>query len=332
MLGPLTTFRIGGPAHFFVAVHTLEELKEALAFASERSVPILFLGGGSNILIADEGFEGLVIKIELRGIELHKEETGSLLIASAGESWDGVVAYSVSEHLWGLENLSGIPGTVGAAPVQNIGAYGSEVKDTIRWVEALDVRTGEIKRFDTVACQFAYRSSFFKRDLGRWCVIRVAFGLVTHGTPNVQYRDLAEAFNDRPMPTLADIRRVVLAIRARKFPDLTKEGTAGSFFLNPVVPVARANQLKSQFPALPQYAADGGIKISLAWLLDAALGLKGFSVGGARLFEKQPLVVVAAPGSSSREVESLSREVIEKIRATYAIDVEPEVRIVHTRI
>ncbi len=325
-LAAFTTFRIGGAARFFVRIATLQELQEALSFAKEKVLPALMLGGGSNMLIADEGFLGLVIKIEILGIEIIRADESAQLVAGAGESWDKIVERTVEEGLWGVENLSGIPGTVGAAPVQNIGAYGVELKDSFLWAEALNVTTHEVVRLDAPDCAFSYRSSKFKRNAGQYVVLRVAFRLSENPEPKLSYKDLALAFKETK-PSLAQIRSAVLTIRAQKFPDLSVEGTAGSFFLNPIVSAEVAATLKKEYPDLPQYPAEGSVKISLAWLLDKVLHLRGSSIGGARLFEVQPLVVVAKRGTSSRDVEALAEEVIKKIQNTFGISIECEVRI-----
>ncbi|MDO8518344.1 MAG: UDP-N-acetylmuramate dehydrogenase [bacterium] len=326
-LAQYTTFHIGGSARYLALAQDIQEVRECLSFAKEKNLGVLILGGGSNILVHDIGFGGLVIKIELSGIELQKNGNEVLFVAGAGASWDALVARAVQENLWGIENLSGIPGTVGAAPVQNIGAYGVELKDTLVWVEALDVETKEAKKFTNTECNFGYRTSVFKKNPGRYVVLRVALALDAHGTPNLAYRDLSEAFIGVQSPTLGQIRDAVLAIRSRKFPDLTQEGTAGSFFLNPIVSVEKATELATQFPTLPQFTAEGGVKISLAWLLDNALGLKGARVGGARLFERQPLVIVAQKNTSSRDITELAEKVQKEVKEKLRIEIEPEVKI-----
>ncbi len=326
-LSVFTTFRIGGAARFFVRVSSQVELQEAIKYAQKNNIASLILGGGSNMLIDDAGFNGLVIKIELYGLAITREGVSAVFVAGAGELWDTVVARAVSENLWGIENLSGIPGTVGAAPVQNIGAYGSEVKDTFLWAEVFDIDTGTVVRFDLSNCEFVYRSSFFKVHTGRYVILRVAFRLSTKPMPNLHYADLVEVFKNKE-PSVAHIREAVLAIRARKFPDLSIEGTAGSFFLNPIVTFELAQALKKEYPDMPQYTTQNGVKVSLAWILDKVLKVRGFSIGGARLFERQPLVVVAIKGASSSDVEALADAVIKKIDATLGILVECEVKII----
>ena len=330
-LAPFTTFQIGGPARFFVRATSVEDLREALAYAKEKDIKTLILGGGSNMLFDDEGFDGLVIKNEITGVEIEKTADGAILIAEAGENWDHVVARSVAEGLWGLENLSGIPGTVGAAPVQNIGAYGRELKDAFLWAEVLDVGSGRVVRMDAGACQFGYRMSLFKATPGRYAVLRVALRLLVHDTAHITYRDLAEAFQYDSVPSVVEVREAVLRIRARKFPDLTKEGTAGSFFLNPIVSKEKAAELRHAYPELPQFPALQGTKLSLAWLLDNVLNLRGFAVGSARLFEKQPLVIVASRNATSQDVITLMHSVMEKVQDIFSISLEEEVRIINKK-
>jgi len=320
-LAPLTTFCIGGAAKYFVRVRNVEELKQSLDYARDHNLATLVLGGGSNVLISDDGFDGLVIKIEMAGVE----RDGDTLIAEAGENWDNLVARAVADGLWGIENLSGIPGTAGAAPVQNIGAYGSEIKNTLAWVDAFDTRSGTVARLNNTECAFGYRTSRFKKEPGRFVIVRAAFALDKNGAPNASYKDLAgiSKFN------LGEVRKKVLEVRAGKFPDLKKEGTAGSFFLNPVVSGQKAAGLLAEYPDLPHFKAENGVKVSLAWLLDRALGIKGLSVGGARLFERQPLVISAERAARSRDVAELARKVADLVRDKLQITIEPEVKIIN---
>ena len=326
-LAPLTTFRIGGSARFLVRAQTVAEVRDAISFARTRDLPFFILGGGSNTLVSDGGFRGVVIKMEMRGIEEAQDGDRALLIASAGESWDDLVAHAVERELWGIENLSGIPGTVGAAPVQNIGAYRVEAGDTIAWVEALDTRDDTIRTFANGACRLAYRTSLFKQEANRFIILRVAFTLSTHECRRIEYADMQAYFGENTQPELSEIRDAVLAIRHDKFPDLSQEGTAGSFFLNPIVPAEDAARVAQLVPGLPQFPQKNGtVKLLLAFLLDRGLTLKGHAVGGARLFEHQPIVVVARFGASSRDVYELARMIRIKVRDAYDIDIELEVR------
>jgi len=324
LLAAYTTFRLGGAARYFVRVQNLEELQEALSFAKERALRVLILGGGSNMLVADKGFDGLVLRIDIVGME----REGDTYVVGAGESWDSFVARTVDDGFWGVENLSGIPGSVGAAPIQNIGAYGAEVKDTLVWVEAFDTHSCKVVRLQASECGFGYRTSRFKKEPGRYVLLRAAFTLSAEPKPNLSYKDLAETFAGNPAPGLANIRSALLAIRGRKFPDLAFEGTAGSFFLNPVVTKEKASELRTLYPALPQYEAPGGVKIALAWLLDNALQIKGLQVGAARLFERQPLVIVAARGASAKDVHALAEAVKKIVKENVGIELEEEVRTI----
>lgn len=329
-LAPYTTFGIGGPALFLICVKNVEELKEALSFAAQKQLRVLVLGGGSNVVIEDSGFDGLVIKIEIKGIEIEQSAGGAVVTAGAGESWDALVERTAQEGLWGMENLSGIPGTVGGAVAGNIGAYGQALSQTVAWVDALDVHTKEIKRFTNAECMFGYRESFFSIHSGSYSILRAAFTLTKTPKPELSYKDLAERFKDEKQPSLRAIREAVLTIRQGKFPDLDVEGTAGSFFKNPIVGKEVAEELVAAYPGLPIFAMPetDGVKVPLAWLLDRVLNIKGLSVGGARLFEKQPLVIAAKKGTPSSDVLELAQKVIEKVKENFSISIEPEVKII----
>lgn len=324
-LAPQTTFGLGGPARFFVRVHSTEALTEALGFAEARALPVLVLGGGSNLLVGDSGFSGLVIKLETKGIR----QEGHTLFAAAGESWDALVSYTVEAGLWGLENLSGIPGSVGGAVVQGIGAYGAAIGQTLASVEVFDCKTKEVRNLDKAACAFDYRTSVFKKEEGRYIVLRAALTLSPEPNPNTTYRDLAEWFSGT-RPTLEALRAAVLAIRKEKFPDLALEGTAGSFFKNPIVSAEVAEGLRARYPGLPTFAMPEteGYKVALAWLLDHVLGLKGCAVGGARLFERQPLVIAASRNATATDVVALARDVQKIAKEKLDLVLEPEVKII----
>jgi len=324
-LASLTTFKIGGPARYFKKVQSVEELKEALSFAKEKNLNIFILGGGSNILVSDDGFDGLVIKIEIRGVE----EKDGVLSAGAGESWDALVEHAIQKNLWGIENLSGIPGTVGGAVVQNIGAYGQALSQTLERVEVWDVQEGKEWRLTQGEYQSGYRDSIFKREPGRFVVLRVALKLVEAGHPEVSYKDLAARFKDRN-PSLQEIRSAVLEIRAGKFPDLSVEGSAGSFFKNPVLAEAEAKKLQTRYPELPLFPLPEttDVKVPLAWFLDYrhnVLDMRDVAVGGARLYEKQFLVLVAKRHTSAQDVQALAALVQKRVHDTLSIDIEPEV-------
>lgn len=328
-LAPLTTFCVGGAARFLARVQTIDEVREALAFARGKQLPIFVLGGGSNILVDDAGFEGLVIKIELVGIEREQQGGEMLLIAGAGESWDALVARAVADGLWGLENLSGIPGSVGGAVVGSIGAYGAAVEEHVLWAEVLDGATGEIKKMPRAECRFDYRDSFFKHDGGRHIVLRAAFALSSTGAANRSYKDVALRLKEVESPTLAEIRSAIVEIRKGKFPDISLEGTAGSFFKNPILSNSEAQALAQQYPDMPLFdlPESSGTKVPLAWLIDRVLNLKGLAVGGARLFERQPLVIAVARGTPAADVRALAGKVTSKVQEKFGINIEPEVKI-----
>ena len=337
-LASLTTFQIGGPARFFARVTRVEELHEALDFARAKALKIFILGGGSNVLFDDKGFEGLVIKIEVTGVE----ERENICIAGAGESWDALVEKAVNKNLWGIENLSGIPGTVGGAVVQNIGAYGAALSQTLLWAEVFDTRNGAVEKLSKDKLGLGYRGSIFsakggsasggKQEEGRYVILRAGFELSQKSVPNLAYKDLATRFRGQA-PSLMGIRTAVLDIRAQKFPDLGVEGTAGSFFKNPVLPATEAKRLKEHYPELPLFPLpeSADIKVPLGWFLDyrhGVMDLRKVTIGGARMYEKQFLVLVVERNSSSADVKKLADYVQHAVRAKLHIEIEPEVRIV----
>ena len=323
-----TTFRIGGPARFFVEARTEGEVREALAFGRERGLPVFVLGGGSNVLASDAGFAGVVVRIATRGLSAEELPGGVEVVAAAGEEWDAVVEFAVAGGLYGLENLSLIPGRVGAAVVGNIGAYGTEVKDVLAWAETLDLRSGQARRWTRQECQFGYRQSFFKSHEGRnFIITRAAFSLSRSGAVNTKYRDVQEHFAGRSIatPTLAQVREAVSTIRRRKLPDLARFGTAGSFFKNPVIPRDKYAALAARFPGLPGH--DEGnqlVKVPLGWLLDKACGLKGAWRGRVGTYAEQALVIVS-DGGTAAEVEAFARELVQAVKDKAGLDVDWEV-------
>lgn len=347
LLKNYATFKIGGPAGDFVEVKSERELVMAISQANKKKLPILILGGGSNMLVSDAGFAGVVIKMLFKGIRY--EEAGDFVrtIVEAGESWDGVVADTVARGLYGLENLSGIPGTVGASPIQNIGAYGAEVKDTIEWVEVLDKHTLKMKRLLNTECQFAYRHSFFKTTEGRsLIVLRACFLLKKNGVLNLAYKDIGEygVKNNIKDFSLATLREAVLEIRKGKFPDLSHYGTAGSFFKNPIICKEHYDGLKKHWPNLPGFLLEAkgsptsprlrgtskleAIKVPLAWILDNVCGLKGSREGNVGLFQNQPLVLTNFGGATAQEVSDFAQKITKIVFEKTGIQIEPEVEIV----
>ena len=324
-----TTLRTGGPARFFVEAKTDDELREAITFARGRGWPTFVLGGGSNVLASDDGFDGVVVKMATHGMRTESPAADVVeVVAQAGEEWDTLVAFAVARGLAGLENMSLIPGSVGAAVVGNIGAYGSEVKDALVWTQALDMRTGLIRRFASEECGFAYRRSFFKTTEGRnYIVTQAAFALKTHGAVNAAYRDVQELLATRGViaPTLAQMREAVIEIRRRKLPDLARIGTAGSFFKNPVIPRRAYERLAARYPQLPGHDEGNGlVKVPLGWILDRVCGLKGVRRGRVGTHVEQALVIVN-DGGTSQEVEAFAHEIAEAVRENTSLAIEWEV-------
>lgn len=335
-LAPWTTLGVGGPARFFAEIADEPALAEALAWAESRSLRTLVLGGGSNLLVADRGLDALVLRLRLRGLSLTPEGSRVLLDAAAGEPWDEVVAFAVARDLAGLECLSGIPGDTGATPIQNVGAYGQEVADTLVSVRALTRRGGAIVELDRAACELGYRDSVFKqRARGAYVVTRVRFALRPGGAPSLRYGELTQRFASRgdTAPSLAEVRAAVLALRGAKSMVLDpldeNRQSAGSFFMNPTVDtralpaiVARveaAGVLRSGEP-MPTYPATAGrTKLSAAWLIERAGFPKGFGEGRVGLSTKHTLALVNRGGASASELLSFARRVREGVHARFGV-------------
>ncbi len=321
-LASLTTMRVGGNARFFVRVKNTDELSEAILFAREKSLPIFILGGGSNTLVSENGFLGLVIKIEIKGIAYD----GNHVTASAGEIWDDVVQNIVSRDLWGVENLSLVPGTVGGAVAQNIGAYGVEASETIFSVEAFDMEKMKIKIFTRDECEFGYRESIFKKNKNL-ILIRATFLLEKNITPRTNYEDVKKYFDENGInaPLLEDIRRAIIAIRTEKMP-APPLGTAGSFFKNPVVSAEQYEVLKIKFPEIKAYPqGDGNVKLSAAWLIDHAGKWRGIRQGDAGVHEKQALILVNYGNATADEIFKLSDNIKNDIKEKTGVTLEEEV-------
>lgn len=325
--------RVGGPARFFTEAHTAADIREAALFARRHDLPLFPLGSGSNIVVSDEGVHAVVLRMATRGTAYEQTPHGdAIVIAAAGEPWDGVVAETVARGLGGLENLSLIPGTVGAVPVQNVGAYGVEAADRIIWVEAFDAERLAHFVMTPEECAFGYRDSIFKRGGGKNLIItRVAFRLRKDHAPVTEYADiaryLADMKNSNPSP--ADIRDAVTAIRRAKLPDPNEIGTVGSFFKNPLIPQAAYEELKERFPECPGFPADGGlVKVPLAWILDHICGMRGLKDGAVGAHERQPLALVHYGGGTARSVRAFSEMVRNKVHEKTGIMPEYEVSFV----
>lgn len=325
-LSSRTTLRVGGSARFVVECSSVEDVRDALAFAKEHALPWGVLGEGSNVLAHDTGYEGVVLLMRIPEIIETVQNGAVLLSAGAGVSWDALVRYAAARELWGIENLAGIPGTVGASPVQNIGAYGTEVKDTLHDVRAIDADTGKERVFTNAECAFGYRESRFKKE-PNLVITSVSFLLRKDGEPQVAYKDLqVAAAEGKDLSSPESIGNAVRTIRARKFPDLSLVGTAGSFFKNPTIPATDFDTLKQQHADLPGFPNEQGVKVPLAFVLDHVLNLKGYTEGNVSLFEQQPLVLAAKDGATADEIDTFANRIAARVHEATGIRIEREVR------
>jgi len=302
-------------------------LREVLLSAELAGLPRLVLGGGSNILLTGD-YPGVVLHIAMQGIAIAGEDDVATYVrAAAGERWHQLVLWTLAHGLGGLENLSLIPGSVGAAPIQNIGAYGAELKDAFHCATVLDLESGAVTVLDKAACAFGYRDSIFKQALhGRAVIVDVTFALPKHWQPNLRYAELSQEVAARGIerPTAKDISDAVIAIRTRKLPDPAVIGNAGSFFKNPVVPAAQRHALLERYPQLVSYLQpDGSYKLAAGWLIDQC-GWKGRSLGAAGVYEKQALVLVNRGGASGQEVLHLARKIQDDVLERFGVRIAPE--------
>jgi UDP-N-acetylmuramate dehydrogenase len=342
LLKPYTTFKIGGFAKFFAHCTNLEDLKSALLFAKEHNEKVLIISGSSNMLIADAGFNGLVISMEILGKEVVEEQVDKVKIkVLAGENWDELVKWACTQELWGLENLSHIPGKTGAAVVQNIGAYGAQIADTIDSVEVLEIATGEIKNFSNSECGFGYRRSIFnKEQKGQYVILSVVFTLSRKALPHLKYTDLQIYFKENLSPSVSEIRNAVIEIRNKKFPFPTqaKDGNAGSFFKNVLINKNNFSQLeekiklnfgKVELEKLKFYEQRSEnsevIKIPTAFLIEIC-GWKGKELGGVKVNESQSLVLLNMGSASAVDVLALAKTIRQNVHAKtgIALEIEPE--------
>ncbi len=324
----LSTFKVGGDASHFFEIKDKSELKDVVEFANISNLDIFVVGGGSNILFSDKGFDGLLIKINNKGIVFNKLNDSDVLVtAEAGEDWDGFVLWTIQNGFYGLENLSAIPGTVGASPVQNIGAYGTEVKDYIDSVEVFDINSKEHRMLSSTECHFGYRFSIFKtKEFKHLIVTSVTFKLSLVPKINISYKDLQNYFKENTSPTPKEIRDAVIIIRKGKFPDLNVYGTAGSFFKNIICDESDIDELKKQYEDMPVYdVGEGKVKVSTAFILDKICGLKGYREGEVGLFENQTLVVVNYGNSTASEVRTFINKVKGIVKEKTGIQIEEEV-------
>lgn len=337
-LAPLTTFRIGGPARFLVEAKSAGEVREAAAFARSKDLPLFILGGGSNLVVADRGWPGLVLKVAVPGIDQRPgtNADGEILFeVGAGESWDRFVSHAVLAKCAGVECLSGIPGGVGGTPVQNVGAYGQEVSETIESVQVFDLKDAQVRELCNEACGFSYRSSIFNTsERGRFVILRVTYALSPGGEPLISYADLKNHFAGRETsPNLAETREAVRHIRARKGmlivagdPDCQ---SAGSFFKNPVLSEAQHADLQARAAVkgltLPSYPAlEKRRKVSAAWLVEKSGFARGYGFGHVGISSKHALALVNRGGATAAEVLTLKEQIQQRVEEIWGVWLEPE--------
>lgn len=338
-LSKLTTIKIGGKARYYVEVSSSDQLKEALSWSEGQQLPFYILGGGSNTVFGDGFFEGLILQINIRGIKKVSEDKDSAIIkVGAGEDWDETVKQIVDMDLWGMEALSGIPGKTGAAPYQNIGAYGQEIKDTVDQIEVLDTINKQVAKLSNEECQFAYRDSVFKgSQRGRYIITNVYFKLSKKPLGIPSYKDVVAYFtaNNIANPTINQIRDAILEIRKSKFVDPSVMPNSGSFFKNPTVDASTAERLMKKFPNIRPYPEDnkifpisqGRYKIAAGWLLQE-LGYKGKDFGKIRIDPNHALVIENQAGASQQDLLTVIKKIQKDVENNFGIVLEPEPVIV----
>ena len=325
-LKPFNSFGVDVQARLFAEAHSDADVREALAYGLEHKVPVLVIGGGSNLLLTAD-IDSLVLRMATRGIRVLSDDGSKVVIeAEAGEPWHPFVQHTLSLGLSGLENLSLIPGTVGAAPMQNIGAYGVEIKDVFAGLTALDRETGELRDFSLEDCAFGYRDSLFKRDPGRWLIVRVRFALSHSLQAHLDYGPVRQRLAEQGVqaPTAQAISDAICSIRREKLPDPAELGNAGSFFKNPVVPAERVVRIRAAYPGVVAYPqGDGWEKLAAGWLIEQA-GWKGYRDGDAGVHRLQSLVLVNHGQASGAQLHTLAQRIQADILAKFGVELEME--------
>jgi UDP-N-acetylmuramate dehydrogenase len=334
-LGPRTTLGVGGSARLFVEVRSVPKVEQAVAFARDRGLELFVLGGGSNVVVSDRGFDGLVLQMGIDGIEEHQQSGRVLLDGGAGVNWDEFVSLCVARGYGGVECLSGIPGSIGGTPVQNVGAYGQEVSETIVSVLAYDLAEGRVREFEKSECGFGYRSSIFNSSQrGRYIILRVWYELTPGGEPTLRYTDLQKDFAGRlGKPGLAEVRDAVLKIRVSKGmvlnPGDPDSRSAGSFFKNPVLSAEQYARLEQRAAArgleVPSYPAlSQQSKISAAWLVENSGFHKGYRKGAVTISGKHALAIVNRGGATAADIVALRDEIQSTVERTWGVRLQPE--------
>jgi len=329
-LSDYSTFKIGALARFFVIVTSEKELDMALKWARKKRKKVFILGGGSNTLFSDRNFSGLIIKNEIKRIEVIGENENDVIIKSySGEIWSKLVNFTIERNLYGLENTFYIPGTVGAAPIQNIGAYGMEIKDSFYNLAAIEIKTGEVKYFNLKDCDFSYRHSIFKGKLkGQYFILWVEFKLSKTKKINLSYPVIKNILIEKGIkdPSLKQISEIIFKIREEKLPNPAVLANAGSFFKNPVITNDVFESLKEKFPDIKYFNEEHGVKIPAAWLIEQC-GLKGKRLGPVGVYDKQALIIVNYGGAKQRDVLKLVKIIKNEVRNKFNINLETEVNI-----
>ncbi len=331
-LKPYNTFGIDAKAKYFAEINSPDQLIEILRLSETQTLPILFLGGGSNILFTKD-FDGLVIKLSLKGITVQPlNEDKVLVTAKAGENWHEFVMFCLEKNLGGLENLSLIPGNVGTSPMQNIGAYGTEIKDVFYNCKVLNLETLEIEAFDLEKCRFGYRDSIFKQEgKGKYVILEVTFQLTTKNHQiKTEYGAIKSELENLGIenPTIQDVSRAVINIRQSKLPDPKQTGNAGSFFKNPTIPLAQFEKLQKKFNNIPGYLNGDFVKVPAGWLIEQC-GWKGKQIGNVASHTLQALVIVNATGNATgQEIFDFSTEIINSVQEKFGIELEREVNVI----
>jgi UDP-N-acetylmuramate dehydrogenase len=319
------TFGMDVKAKRYVEYDSEDELKTLIPTLSGV---VLHMGGGSNLLFKGD-FDGTVLHSAIKGIEVVEETADEVLVrVGAGEVWDDFVAWAVKHGYGGVENLSLIPGEVGASAVQNIGAYGVEAKDVIALVEAMELSNGQKRIFGNLECNYAYRQSIFKNQLrGKYAITYVTYRLQKQPMLKLEYGNIRAVLGDREEVTVADVRQAIIDIRNAKLPDPKVQGNAGSFFMNPVVSREKFLSIQKDYPQMPFYEVEGGVKIPAGWMIDQC-GWKGKSLGRAGVHDKQALVLVNLGGATSDEIITLCNTICQDVREKFGIDIHPEVNLI----
>jgi UDP-N-acetylmuramate dehydrogenase len=328
-LKSFNTFGIQAYAKIFAEATTMEDLISIIGIFRDNPLPKLILGGGSNLLFTKD-FDGVVIFPNLVGIELVRHSGESTwLRAYAGENWDKFVEFCVSKNLGGIENLSFIPGNIGACPIQNIGAYGVEVKDVIESVDALDIQTGDKRTFSNEECQFGYRDSIFKNEAkNKYIITSVVFKLRKQPAIFLSYKEVMDEIRKFPDVTVANVRQSIINIRRRKLPDPAEFGNAGSFFKNPLISTNKFQSIKEEFSLAPSYIVDKEtVKIPAAWLIETC-GWKGIREGNVGTHPNQPLVIVNYNGAKGRDVIQFAEKISNSVKQRFGIELQMEVNVI----